>query len=103
MRSTNLPNFVEMGIKALLYMNPNVKSLILFGSRANGTHSYVSDIDLFLDWDGENYGEFALDLDDAVGVYSLDLLIAAHIDKNSTIYRRIQSEGLDLLNVWGMK
>lgn len=61
-------------IIGVVKQHPGVKTLYLFGSRARGDFRYNSDIDLAYISDGAVSPEFYLDLDEAAGIYSFDLI-----------------------------
>ncbi|MFP4975352.1 nucleotidyltransferase domain-containing protein [Paenibacillus sp. CN-4] len=78
---------------------PELKQLVLFGSRAQGRHGPGSDIDLM--YTGENVpARFAHELAEAAGLYRLDLLefrqtldvvLKREIERNGIVfYERIQ-------------
>ena len=51
-----------------------MKKVVLFGSRAKGNYSYNSDIDLGILCDKKYKGTIAEELDEVVGIYSLDIV-----------------------------
>jgi len=53
---------------------PNLQRLILFGSRAKGSYKYNSDIDLACVSTGPIRNQYDLDMEEAAGLYKLDLL-----------------------------
>lgn len=75
---------------------PKVKKAILFGSRARGTHRYNSDIDLALLCEVEIPTDLFLKIEDAVGIYKVDL-VDLGILKNEDVRNSIEREGIDLL------
>ena len=56
------------------YFNNNkyIKKVVLFGSRAKGNYKYNSDIDLGILCDKKYKGTIAEELDEIVGIYSID-------------------------------
>ncbi|WP_297522418.1 nucleotidyltransferase domain-containing protein [uncultured Clostridium sp.] len=79
--------------------NDYIEKVILFGSRAKGNYNYNSDIDIAILCDKEYKGLIANDLDEVVGIYSLDIVFLASIkndiklqvDKYGIeIYRRLE-------------
>lgn len=58
------------------YFNNNkyIKKVVLFGSRAKENYSYNSDIDLGILCDKKYKGTIAEELDEVVGIYSLDIV-----------------------------
>ncbi|BDG46829.1 nucleotidyltransferase domain-containing protein [Parageobacillus sp. KH3-4] len=53
-----------------------IRKVILFGSKPKRTARYNSDIDLCIDYEGEQKGKIVQDIDDIVGIYSYDVLFA---------------------------
>lgn len=47
---------------------------MLFGSRARGDYKYSSDIDIAIITEGEIEPGFMLDLDEAAGIYKIDMV-----------------------------
>lgn len=74
-----------------------VKKAILFGSFAKGEANNTSDIDLYIDTNGELKGlDFVGLLEilvDTLGV-NIDLIDKSHIDTNSLIIQEIEDEGI---------
>ena len=60
-----------------------IRKVILFGSRAKDTARYNSDIDLCIDYEGEQKGKIVQDIDDIVGIYSYDVLFADLLNKTA--------------------
>lgn len=52
----------------------SLKKVVLFGSRAKGNYSYNSDIDLGILCDKKYKGTIVEELDELVGIYSLDIV-----------------------------
>ena len=69
-----------------------IRKVILFGSRAKDTARYNSDIDLCIDYEGEQKGKIVQDIDDIVGIYSYDVLFADLL--NEEIKRQIDRDGV---------
>ena len=63
-------------IKLISYFNTNkyIQKVVLFGSRAKGNYKYNSDIDLGILCDKKYKGTIAEELDEIVGIYSLDIV-----------------------------
>ena len=64
------------------YFNNNkyIKKVVLFGSRAKGNYKYNSDIDLGILCDKKYKGTIAEELDEIVGIYSIDLVFLNSIN-----------------------
>ncbi|TVQ75046.1 MAG: nucleotidyltransferase domain-containing protein [Chromatiaceae bacterium] len=62
--------------------HPQVREVIIYGSRAKGTHRPGSDIDLTIvgDVDWQAFNQLELDLDDLLLPYKIDLSLHEHID-----------------------
>lgn len=54
--------------------NIDIKNVILFGSRANGTERINSDIDLCIRYQGKSKGTVIEEIDEVIGIYSCDIL-----------------------------
>lgn len=83
---------------AVLCKQPKVKRVILFGSRAKGSHRPSSDIDLCLVADGLTLPEkLALDnvIDDLLLPWKVDLSVWGWID-TPALHDHIQRVGIDL-------
>lgn len=81
----NVPERVIMDI-AVLSREYNIQKVILFGSRARGTHTDRSDIDIALS--GGNTAEFSLDIDEKVHT----LLMFDVVDLDGHISEELQRE-----------
>ena len=78
-----LPVGVADQLRASLGHYPDVRQVLLFGSRAMGTHRHNSDIDLCLDapeMSFPTYLQLAAHLDEQLLPYSLDLVLEHQID-----------------------
>ena len=78
-----LPVGVADQLRASLRHYPEVHQVLLFGSRAMGTHRPNSDIDLCLDapdMSFPTYLQLAAHLDEQLLPYSLDLVLEHQID-----------------------
>lgn len=78
-----LPPGIAVQIQAELSRYPYVGRVILFGSRAIGTHRHSSDIDLCLEAPDMKFTDYLLlasSLQERVLPYSLDLVLKHHID-----------------------
>lgn len=78
------------------YFNNNkyIKIVVLFGSRAKGNYSYNSDIDLGILCDKKYKGTIAEELDELVGVYSLDIVFLDSM--NEEIKLQIEKYGIEI-------
>lgn len=93
-------------ISAIMARHPEIERVVLYGSRAKGTHTNRSDIDLALMGSNISHhtlGDIKLDLDESDVPVPIDVLnyatlenqdLKAHIDRvGQTIYRK---EGCEL-------
>jgi len=71
-----------------------LKKVVLFGSRAKGNYKYNSDIDLGILCDKKYKGTIAEELDELVGVYSLDIVFLDSI--NEEIKLQIEKYGIEI-------
>lgn len=81
----NVPDRVIRDI-AVLSREYNIQKVILFGSRARGTHTDRSDIDIAVS--GGNTAEFSLDIDEKVHT----LLMFDVVDLDGHISEELQRE-----------
>ena len=65
--------------KKISSKTPNIKKLVLFGSRAKGNFKYNSDIDLAFESSGSINSKYYSDMEDAAELYKLDLLDISEI------------------------
>lgn len=83
------------GIKHVLMKNPAITRAVIFGSRARGDYKYNSDIDLAVYCEGKLPAGLWLDLDEAAGIYKIDV-----IDMNSAVdeklRQRIEEQGVEI-------
>ncbi len=90
-----LPDQVIQAIKKELQKRKNVTRAVIFGSRARGDCRDNSDIDLAVYCEGELPPELWLDLDEAAGIYKIDV-----IDMNGPLdeklRQRIEEQGIEI-------
>jgi len=91
----SLPANISSKVIELAERTLEIEEVILFGSRAKGTHRYNSDIDLALRWDRRPSAQFYLDLDELVGLYSLDVVDLPDCD-NDLLIAEIERHGVVL-------
>ncbi|MDU5108476.1 nucleotidyltransferase domain-containing protein [Clostridium sp.] len=80
------------------YFNNNkyIQKVVLFGSRAKGNYKYNSDIDLGILCDKKYKGTIAEELDEIVGIYSLDIVFLDSM--NDEIKLQIEKYGIEIYN-----
>ncbi|MCF0147558.1 MAG: nucleotidyltransferase domain-containing protein [Clostridium sp.] len=80
------------------YFNNNkyIQKVVLFGSRAKGDYRYNSDIDLGILCDKKYKGTIAEELDEIVGIYSVDLVFLDSM--NDEIKQQIEKYGMEIYN-----
>ncbi|MCR4442437.1 MAG: nucleotidyltransferase domain-containing protein [Peptococcaceae bacterium] len=90
-----LPEQIIQAIKKELQKRENVTRAVVFGSRARGDYRYNSDIDLAVYCEGELPPGLWLDLDEAAGIYKIDV-----IDMNGPLdeklRQRIEEQGMEV-------
>ncbi|NPV27265.1 MAG: nucleotidyltransferase domain-containing protein [Firmicutes bacterium] len=90
-----LPEQIIQAIKKELQKRENVTRAVVFGSRARGNYRYNSDIDLAVYCEGELPPGLWLDLDEAAGIYKIDI-----IDMNGPLdeklRQRIEEQGVEV-------
>lgn len=70
--------------------------MIIFGSRAKGNYNYNSDIDLGILCDKKYTGTISVELDELVGIYSLDIVFLDAM--NEDIKLQIDRDGIEIYN-----
>jgi len=89
-----LPEHILQAIIKELQKREKVNRAVIFGSRARGDYRYNSDIDLAVYSEGKLPAELRLDLDEAAGIYKIDI-----VDINSTVdeklRQRIKEQGVE--------
>ena len=91
----NLPDRVIEDLRQLAEQY-DVSKLVLFGSRARGTHRLKSDIDIAV-WGCENFSSFALDVDEKVWT----LLPFDVVDMDNTLLPELADEiERDAVNIY---
>lgn len=82
-------------VRAVLRRHPEVTSAILFGSRAKGTHTQRSDVDLAIAGSAEPLGAEAIaaELDELPLPYQFDVLSLPHI-QHPPLLDHIQRVGI---------
>ena len=80
------------------YFNNNkyIQKVVLFGSRAKGNYKYNSDIDLGILCDKKYKGTIAEELDEIIGIYSLDIVFLDSM--NDEIKLQIEKYGIEIYN-----
>lgn len=90
-----LPEQIIQAIRKELQKRENVTRAVIFGSRARGNYKYNSDIDLAVYCEGELPPGLWLDLDEAAGIYRIDV-----IDMNGPLdeklRQRIEEQGMEV-------
>lgn len=87
----NIPERVKRDI-AMLSRKYDIQKVILFGSRARGTHTDRSDIDIAVS--GGNTAEFSLDIDEKVHtLFMFDVVdLDGHISEE--LQKEIEKDGI---------
>lgn len=70
-----------------------IQNAILFGSRARGDYQHNSDIDLAIDCEGQLPAGLYSDLDEAAGIYKIDVIDLRHLS-NETMLFNINRDGI---------
>lgn len=90
-----LPERILNAIVSELQKRENVIRAVIFGSRARGDHKYNSDIDLAVYCEGKLPSGLWLDLDEAAGIYKIDVVdMNSHLDEK--LRRRIEEQGVEV-------
>lgn len=70
--------------------------VVLFGSRSRGDYNYNSDIDLLvIENMREDYLDFIVDLDNAMGIYSFDVIRFKDLG-NNRLAKEIERDGMTI-------
>lgn len=105
-----LSDWTMSDLRSVFSRYPNIKKVILFGSRAKGNYRTGSDIDLALVGDGIGHREILQiynDIDDLGLLYSIDLLdynqqkgkpICEHIDRTGKLFYQMGEGGYSIKN-----
>lgn len=72
-----------------------VKKAVIFGSRARGDYKYNSDIDIAIYTDGETYSGFNSDIDEATGIYKVDIVDMGKLT-NAKLRQKIERDGVEI-------
>ena len=73
----------------------SVLKAVIFGSRARGDYKYNSDIDLAVYCNKEMSAGLSLDLDDAAGIYKIDVVDMTRLT-NQALHKRIEEQGIEI-------
>ncbi|BCV25415.1 nucleotidyltransferase family protein [Gelria sp. Kuro-4] len=90
-----LPEPVLQAIVRELAKRENVLRAVVFGSRARGDHKYNSDIDLAVYCEGALPPDLSLDLDEAAGIYKIDVVDMNGLE-SGRLRLRIEEEGVEV-------
>jgi predicted nucleotidyltransferase len=90
-----LPEHILQAIIGELQKRENVTRAVIFGSRARGDYRYNSDIDLAVWCEGELPPDLRLDLDEAAGIYKIDVVDMGR-PVNAGLERRIKEQGVEI-------
>lgn len=87
---------IYINLMSYFKSNEYIKKVILFGSRAKGNYNYNSDIDLGILCDKKYKGTISVELDELVGIYSLDIVFLDAM--NEDIKLQIDRDGIEIYN-----
>ncbi|WP_346897391.1 nucleotidyltransferase domain-containing protein [Clostridium sp. UBA7503] len=87
---------IYINLMSYFKSNKYIKKVILFGSRAKGNYNYNSDIDLGILCDKKYKGTISVELDELVGIYSLDIVFLDPM--NEDIKLQIDRYGIEIYN-----
>lgn len=82
-------------IRRVLRHYPQVERAVIFGSRARGDFKPNSDIDIAVYCENHLPHGLYLDLDEAVGIYKIDVVNLTHL-RNQKLRRRITEQGVEI-------
>lgn len=72
--------------------NSKIQKVILFGSRAKGTETINSDIDICIECTKKNRGTIVEEINDIIGIYSCDIVFLDSL--NEEIKKQIFRDGI---------
>lgn len=93
-----LSNDIITRLLTLFNSYSEVKRVLIFGSRARGDYKYNSDIDVAIFSEGGVSGELCADIDDAVGIYKVDIIDMYTLD-NEKLIKNVAEQGIEIYNV----
>ena len=93
--SFGLKDSLLQDIKNVLAGNENVFKAVIFGSRARGDYQYNSDIDLAVYCLKPMPAGLSLDLDEAAGIYRIDVVDMNRLT-NESLRKRIEEQGVEI-------
>lgn len=95
MMNFGLPEHILQAITSVLQKRENVTRALIFGSRARGDFKYNSDVDIAVYADGSLPPGLYLDLDEASGIYKIDLVDMNSLH-NEKLRQRIEQQGVEI-------
>lgn len=95
MMNFGLPEHILQAITSELQKRENVTRALIFGSRGRGDFKYNSDIDIAVYADGGLPPGLYLDLDEAAGIYKINLVDMNSLH-NEKLRRRIEQQGVEI-------
>jgi predicted nucleotidyltransferase len=90
-----LPEHILHAIIKKLNETENVTRAVIVGSRTRGDYKCNSDIDLAVYWEGELPAGLRLDLDEAAGIYKIDI-IDMNDPLDDALRQRIEEQGVEI-------
>lgn len=90
-----LSDEIMLSLINVLKSYPCVDRAVIFGSRARGDHKYNSDIDLAVYAAGELPPEIWLALDEAAGIYKIDVVDMGSL-YNEKFRAKITQQGIEV-------
>ena len=90
-----LPEHIFHSIIKKLNETENVTRAVIFGSRTREDHAYNSDIDLAIYCEGRLPAGLRLDLDEAAGIYKVDVIDMSN-PLDDTLRQRIEEQGAEI-------
>lgn len=90
-----LKDEIMEGMRNVFIRYPEVKRAVIFGSRARGDYKYNSDIDLAVYCEGNIPSELWLDLDEASGIYKIDMVDMTSLS-NEKLRQQIEEQGVEI-------
>ena len=90
-----LPERILQAIIAKLDGKESVTRAVIFGSRTRGDYKHYSDIDIAIYCKGQLPAGLRLDLDEAAGIYKIDVIDMNH-PLDDALRQRIEEQGVEV-------
>lgn len=97
-----LSKSLEMSLKGILYMFPEITEMILFGSRATGKVRIGSDLDIFVDAI-DKLDKICYEIWEEACIVPVDVITPEILEGSPELAEEIEEHGIDLIAHFGLK